>query len=95
MASYDVFKALADDTRRKIFNMLMAKQGLTINAIAQNFDISRQGVTKHLKLLASSGLVDIKPQGREKICYPNTSALKRVKNWIDQYDDPTRSIYSV
>lgn len=95
MRTYDVFKAIADDTRRKIFNMLMANKGLTINAIAENFEISRQGVTKHLKLLAASGLVEIEPKGREKYCYPNTEALKRIKNWIDQYEVPSRSIYSV
>lgn len=95
MQSYDVFKAVADDTRRKIFNMLMAKKGLTINAIAENFEISRQGVTKHLKLLAASGLVEIKPNGREKYCYPNTEALKKIKNWIGQYEDPSRRIFSV
>ncbi|MDC1067802.1 metalloregulator ArsR/SmtB family transcription factor [Candidatus Kapabacteria bacterium] len=94
MRTYDVFKAIADDTRRKIFNMLMASNGLTINAISENFDISRQGVTKHLKLLAASGLVNIEPKGREKYCYPNTDALRRIRTWIDQYEHPARSIYS-
>jgi len=82
-----IFKAVADPTRRKIFNVLvLASTALSINQISDHFDISRQGVSKHIKLLQEAGLVRMKTQGRERFCYANPKPLKKVRNWVAHYE---------
>jgi len=80
----DVFQAIADPTRRNIINFL-AQQPLTLNAVADNFEISRPAVSKHIKILTECGLITIKQQGRERYCKANLEKLKEVATWADQY----------
>jgi DNA-binding transcriptional ArsR family regulator len=80
----DVFQAIADPTRREIINML-ATQQLNLNAVADNFDISRPAVSKHIRILTECGLITIKQQGRERFCRANLQKLKQVVDWADQY----------
>lgn len=87
MNSYDTFKAIADQTRRDIYKIISEKNGLTINQIADNFNISSQGVTKHLKMLESSGLVKIEKFGRQRKCYTSKAPLLKVKNWIGNFEN--------
>lgn len=80
----DVFQAIADPTRREIIS-LIAHQSLNLNAIATNFDISRQAVSLHIKILTECGLVVIKQQGRERYCEAKLDQLNEVSTWIEQY----------
>src|ERR1700704_4674809 len=80
----DVFQAIADPTRRKIINMI-AQQSLNLNSVAENFDISRPAISKHIKILTECGLIVIKQQGRERYCEAKLQKLNEVSKWIEQY----------
>lgn len=80
----DVFQAIADPTRRAIIN-LVAHQPLNVNAIASNFDMTRQAIALHIKILAECGLIVIKRQGRDSNCEAQFQKLSEVSVWIDQY----------
>ncbi|MEQ8474607.1 metalloregulator ArsR/SmtB family transcription factor [Fulvivirga sp.] len=82
-----IFKALADPTRREIFHALVAASvALTITQISERYEISRQGVTKHIKILEEAGLITINAHGRERYCLPSTKPLKLITGWINFYD---------
>jgi len=83
-ARRDVFQAIADPTRREIIN-LIATETLNVNTIATKFQMTRQAVSLHVKILTECGLIMIKQQGRERFCEANLSQLKEVSNWVDQY----------
>src|SRR5262245_5981221 len=80
----DVFQAIADPTRREIIGLL-ASQSLNLNAIADKFDVTRQAVSLHVKILSECGLIVIKQQGRERFCEAKLDKLKEVSDWVDQY----------
>lgn len=80
----DVFQAIADPTRREIINMI-AHQSLNLNAVAENFDISRPAISKHIKILTECGLIVIRQQGRERYCEVKLQQLNEVSAWIEQY----------
>lgn len=80
----DVFQAIADPHRRAIID-LVSQQELSLNRIAENFEISRPAVSKHIKILTECGLIIISKKGRERICEPNLQKLGEVSNWVDQY----------
>ena len=83
----NIFKAIADPTRREIFHVLVvASAALSITQISDQFDMSRQGLTKHLKQLETAGLVMIKPTGRERYCEANLYPLKEINEWVKFYD---------
>ena len=82
----DVFQAIADPTRREIIELLVKEQ-LTLNAVADNFKISRPAVSKHIKILQECGLVAIKQQGRERYCRANLAKLREVADWTARYKD--------
>ncbi len=82
-----IFKAIADPTRREIFHALVvASVALPITQISEQFDISRQGVTKHIKTLEDAGLIQINTKGRERFCLADPKPLKMVYDWIGFYD---------
>ena len=80
----DVFQAIADPVRRDII-ALLAKDTLSVNAIAAEFEISRPAVSKHLKILHECGIIDITQQGRERFCKIQPSNLVPAFLWLDQY----------
>lgn len=80
----DVFQAIADPTRREIIGLL-AGQSLNLNAIADRFDVTRQAVSLHVKILTECGLIVIKQQGRERLCEAKLDKLREVSDWVDQY----------
>ena len=80
----DVFQAIADPTRREIINMI-SKKPLNVNAVAENFDVTRTAIYKHLKILVQCGLVNIRQQGRERFCEARLEKLNEVSDWIEQY----------
>lgn len=82
-----VLKAIADPTRREIFHALVvAACALPITQISNQFNISRQGITKHLKTLEEAGLIQIDAKGRERYCYANPKPLKEVNQWLQFYE---------
>lgn len=80
----DVFQAIADPTRREIINMI-AHRSLNLNAVAEQFDISRPAISKHMKILTECGLVSITQKGRERHCEAKLEKLSEVSHWIEQY----------
>lgn len=84
MIRRDVFQAMADPVRRDIIQLL-AKEVLTVNAVAEKFDVSRPAISKHLKILSECGIVTIDKQGRERLCQLQPRNLIPAFLWIDQY----------
>lgn len=80
----DVFQAIADPTRREILNML-SYQPMNVNTIAENFDVSRTAVYKHMKMLSECGLITVTQQGRERYCEARLEQLSEVALWVEQY----------
>ena len=81
-----LFKAIADPTRRDIFHALViATSALSITQISNQFEMTRQGVTKHIKTLEDAGLVNINTQGRERFCNANPNELQEVNKWLKFY----------
>jgi len=83
-ARRDVFQAIADPTRRDIIDLL-SKKSLNLNAVAENFDISRPAISKHIRILAECGLIIIRQEGRERYCDVQLQKLKQVAKWTQQY----------
>ncbi len=82
-----ILKAIADPTRREIFHaLILASTALPITQISNQFDISRQGITKHLKTLEKAGLVQISSKGRERFCYADPVPLQEVNKWLKFYE---------
>lgn len=80
----DVFQAIADPTRREIIN-LIAHQSLNLNAVAENFDVSRPAISKHIKILTECGLIVIRQEGRERYCDAQLDKLSEVSDWVKEY----------
>ena len=80
----DVFQAIADPTRREIIGLL-ARNTLNLNAVAENFDISRPAISRHIRILTECGLVRIRKEGRERYCEAQMEKLSEVTSWVDQY----------
>lgn len=83
-ARRDVYQAIADPTRRAIINMLAAEPH-NVNSIAGKFDVSRQAISLHVKILTDCGLVVIKQRGRDRFCEAQLDKLSEVSVWVDQY----------
>lgn len=80
----DVFQAIADPTRREIIDLL-STQSLPVNEVAEQFDISRPAISKHIKILNECGLVVIRKKGRKRYCRAELRKLKKVSDWAEQY----------
>jgi DNA-binding transcriptional ArsR family regulator len=80
----DVFQAIADPNRRQIIDLL-ADEPMTLNAIAEHFDISRPAVSQHIKLLEECGIVEIEQVGRERYCKIQTQNLVPAFLWLEKY----------
>jgi DNA-binding transcriptional ArsR family regulator len=80
----DVFQAIADPTRREIIHLL-ANNSMNLNSVAENFDVSRPAISKHIKILTECGLIKIKPQGRERYCEAKLEKLNEVSEWVEHY----------
>ena len=80
----DIFQAIADPTRRAILT-LIAIQSLTPNAMAEKFDMSRQAVSKHIKVLQECELIKPEPSGREIYYHFNSKKMQEFDNWLAQF----------
>lgn len=81
----DVFQVVADPSRRQMLNLL-TKDSMTINALAENFDMSRPAVSKHVKILYTAGFISIQDIGRERYCILKQDGFKELQQWIDHFD---------
>ena len=94
MVTYDpdmdeVFKALADPTRRGLLDELFRRDGQTLSALEARVDMTRFGVMKHLAVLEEAGLVVTKRRGREKLHYLNTVPIRLAHDrWVSKYAEP-------
>ena len=84
IAQTDPFQAIADPNRREIL-LLLSKEKRTINALAENFDMSRPAVSKHIKILTNAGFIRIDDIGRERFCYLKSDGFDALQNWINYY----------
>lgn len=84
-----VFKALADPSRRRLLDRLFARSGLTLTALCEGLEMSRQAVTQHLEVLEAANLVATVMQGREKLHYLNPVPIHDVfERWIRKFERP-------
>ena len=82
-----VFKALADGSRRKLFDLLYRSNGQTLTELCEHLDMTRQAVSKHLGLLEKANLVATVWQGREKLHYLNPVPIHEIcERWIGKYE---------
>mgnify|MGYP001373743719 CR=1 len=84
----DVFKAIADPTRREILLMLVEEQS-SIGQIAENFNMSRPAIAKHVKVLQNANLLNIEPDradGRQRNCVVQLEALKEVGDYLTRVE---------
>jgi DNA-binding transcriptional ArsR family regulator len=90
MAAYsgdDVFRALADPSRRRLLDSLNARNGQTLRALCAELDMARQSVSKHLAVLEAANLVTTVRRGREKLHYLNAAPISDIaERWISRYD---------
>jgi DNA-binding transcriptional ArsR family regulator/uncharacterized protein YndB with AHSA1/START domain len=85
----DVFRALADPTRRSLLDELFREDGQTLHALEERFSMTRFGVMKHLKQLEEAGLVVTRRQGREKLHFLNPVPIRLVHDrWVSKYAEP-------
>ena len=83
----DVFRALADPSRRQLLDSLQADQGQNLRELCAGLDMARQSVSKHLAILESARLVTTVRQGREKLHYLNAAPINEIgERWISHYD---------
>jgi uncharacterized protein YndB with AHSA1/START domain/DNA-binding transcriptional ArsR family regulator len=93
MAAYserqDVFRALADPSRRRLLDSLNARNGQTLRELCADMDMARQSVSKHLAVLEAANLVTTVWRGREKLHYLNPAPINDIsERWINRYDQP-------
>jgi DNA-binding transcriptional ArsR family regulator len=82
----DVFRALADPSRRALLDHLHRHNGQTLNELCRHLDMTRQGISKHLNLLIRADLVVPLWSGRQKLHYLNPAPLKQIsERWIDKH----------
>src|SRR5512132_3817001 len=85
----EVFRALADPTRRKLLDELFAEDGQTLTALEERLPMTRFGVMKHLRVLEEANLVTTKRRGREKLHFLNPVPIRLVHDrWVSKYAGP-------
>jgi DNA-binding transcriptional ArsR family regulator len=81
----DAFQVIGDPSRRKML-MLLSDDSLTINSLADNFDMSRPAVSKHIKILYNAGFISIRDIGRERYCTLKKDGFEELQAWISHFD---------
>jgi DNA-binding transcriptional ArsR family regulator len=81
----DPFQAVSDVNRREILHLL-SKNSYTINALAENFEMSLPAVSKHIKMLSQAGFITIEDIGRERYCILKQDGFDALQEWIDYFD---------
>ncbi len=89
----EVFKALADPTRRGLLDELFRADGQTLSALEGRLEMTRFGVMKHLKVLEEAGLVTTRRRGREKLHFLNPVPIRLVyERWVSKYAEPRTAV---
>ena len=81
----DAFQVIVDPSRRKML-MLLSTDSLTINSLAENFEMSRPAVSKHIKILHNAGFISIQDIGRERYCTLKKDGFRELQSWISYFD---------
>src|SRR5450755_2547004 len=84
-SNLDVFQVIADPNRRQMMQLL-SKDSMTINALAENFDMSRPAVSKHIKVMYNAGFISITDIGRERYCTLKQDGFNELQDFIDYFD---------
>jgi DNA-binding transcriptional ArsR family regulator len=84
-STLDAFQVIADPSRRQMLRLL-SKDSLTINSLAENFDMSRPAVSKHVKILYNAGFISIRDIGRERHCMLRQDGFNELQEWIGFFD---------
>lgn len=91
----EVFKALADPTRRGLLDRLFERDGQTLGELEEGLSMTRFGVMKHLKVLEEAGLLTTRKRGREKFHFLNPVPIRLVyERWVSKYAEPWASALS-
>lgn len=91
----EVFKALADPTRRGLLDRLFERDGQTLGELESGLSMTRFGVMKHLKVLEEAGLLTTRKRGREKLHFLNSVPIRLVyERWVSKYSEPWASALS-
>jgi DNA-binding transcriptional ArsR family regulator len=85
-STLDAFQVIGDPSRRKML-MLLSEDSLTINNLADNFDMSRPAVSKHIKILYNAGFIAIEDIGRERYCTLKKDGFEELRAWISYFDN--------
>ncbi len=83
--TFDAFQVIADPSRRQMM-MLLSRDSMTINRLAENFDMSRPAVSKHIKIMYNAGFISITDIGRERYCTLKQDGFNELQNFIDYFD---------
>ena len=81
----DVFQVIADPSRRQMLQLL-SEDSMTINALAENFDMSRPAVSKHIKIMYNAGFISITDIGRERHCTLRQDGFNELQEFINSFD---------
>ena len=81
----DAFQVIADPSRRHMMQLL-SKDSMTINSLAENFDMSRPAVSKHIKLMYNAGFISITDIGRERYCTLKQDGFNELQEFINYFD---------
>ena len=81
----DAFQVISDPSRRQMMQLL-SKDSMTISALAENFDMSRPAVSKHIKIMYKAGFISITDIGRERYCILKQDGFNELQNFIDYFD---------
>jgi DNA-binding transcriptional ArsR family regulator len=85
----EVFKALADPTRRELLDELFARDGQSLSALEERLPMTRFGVMKHLRVLEEANLVVTRRRGRQKLHFLNPVPIRLVyERWVSKYAEP-------
>lgn len=82
----DVFQVIGDASRRRML-VLLSGNVLSINALAENFDMSRPAVSKHIRILQNAGFISITDVGRERFCTLKKDGFDEIRTWISFFDE--------
>jgi len=82
----DTFQVIGDPSRRKMLRLL-SEDNLTINSLADNFDMSRPAVSRHIKILYSAGFISIRDIGRERYCTLKKDGFEELQAWLAFFDE--------
>ncbi len=83
--SFNAFQIVADPSRRQMLQLL-SQDSMTINGLAEHFDMSRPAISKHVRILNDGGFISIQDKGRERHCTLKQDGFNELQQWIDYFD---------